>query len=193
VLRTTVDTIPANVPYLFADPVIVEQWQEKLSSVGGFRIGINWRGREGIGTFRQRDLPLQQFASIAELPGVRLIRLQKAAGKEELANVGARLKLVDLGDDVDEAHGTFIDTAAIMMNLDLVISSDTAVAHLAGALGVPVWVALTFVPDWRWLLDRSDSPWYPTMRLFRQKGPGDWVGAFEEMQAALRILVSKPA
>ena len=82
------------------------------------------------------------------------------------------LSIIDLGDDVDTIHGPFMDTAAIMMNLDLVISSDTSVPHLAGALGVPVWLALPFVPDWRWLLDRGDSPWYPTMRLFRQKDSG---------------------
>ena len=97
--------------------------------------------------------------------------------------------IVDLGDDVDTVRGAFMDTAAIMMNLDLVITSDTAIAHLAGALGVPVWVALPFVPDWRWLLDRSDSPWYPTMRLFRQKTSGDWAGVFREIEAALRRLV----
>ncbi len=93
--------------------------------------------------------------------------------------------MVNLGDDVDQANGAFMDTAAMMMNLDLVITSDTAVPHLAGALGVPVWVALPFVPDWRWLLDRSDSPWYPTMRLFRQKERGNWQGVFEEIQKAL--------
>ena len=84
-----------------------------------------------------------------------------------------------------------MDTAAIMMNLDLVITSDTSVAHLAGALGVSVWVALPYVPDWRWLLDRSDSPWYPTMRLFRQKSRGDWAGVFKEIEAALRERIGK--
>jgi ADP-heptose:LPS heptosyltransferase len=93
---------------------------------------------------------------------------------------------VDFGEELDTQHGAFMDTAAIMMNLDLVITSDTSVAHLAGALGVPVWVALPFVPDWRWMLDRSDSPWYPTMRLFRQKSRGDWAGVFQEIEAALR-------
>jgi ADP-heptose:LPS heptosyltransferase len=92
----------------------------------------------------------------------------------------------DPGEDFDTSHGGFMDSAAMMMNLDLVITSDTSVPHLAGALGLPVWVALPYVPDWRWLLDRSDSPWYPTMRLFRQKRAGDWAGVFEEIGAALR-------
>ena len=121
-------------------------------------------------------MPLSCFARLSHLSTVRLISLQRGAGRAEwLANSPA-LPVVDLGDRVDTDHGAFMDTAAIMMNLDLVITSDTAIAHLAGALGVPVWVALPFMPDWRWLLDRSDSPWYPTMRLFRQKAPGDWAG-----------------
>ena len=97
-----------------------------------------------------------------------------------------RVGVVDFGEELDAEHGAFMDTAAIMMNLDLVITSDTSVAHLAGALGVPVWVALPFVPDWRWMLERSDSPWYPTMRLFRQKMRGDWAGVFQEIEAVLQ-------
>jgi ADP-heptose:LPS heptosyltransferase len=117
-----------------------------------------------------------------------LISLQKGSGESKVqgskSNVDDDGAIVDLG-ELDTHRGAFMDTAAIMMNLDLVITSDTSVAHLAGALGVPVWVALPFVPDWRWLLDRSDSPWYPTMRLFRQKRIGDWAGVFEEIRAAL--------
>jgi len=139
------------------------------------------------------------FASLGKVSDVRLISLQKGdAGtrsevgiqRSESSDAGtARPTIVDLG-KFDMERGAFVDTAAIMMNLDLVITSDTSVAHLAGALGVPVWVALPFVPDWRWMLERSDSPWYPTMRLFRQKSRGDWAGVFEEIEAALRGLVS---
>ena len=182
VLKTSLKTIPASVPYVFADPALVAEWQFKLQRVEGFRLGINWRGRAGRGSFQQRDIPPRYFAALAELPGVRLISLQKGAGQEELAALGVRAPIIDTGDDVDTANGPFMDTAAIMMNLDLVITSDTSIPHLAGALGVPVWLALPYVPDWRWLLDRSDSPWYPTMRLFRQKRPGDWAGVFEEME-----------
>ena len=174
IIGTTLENIPADVPYLFADPDLVDDWRERLKGLSGFRVGINWQGREGQGTFRLRDIPIECFAPIAQLPGVRLISLQKGEGRKELA--GAGFPIFDPGEDVDTAHGGFMDTAAIMKNLDLVITSDTSVPHLAGALGVPVWLALPFVPDWRWLLDRSDSPWYPTMRLFRQRRPGDWAG-----------------
>ena len=115
-----------------------------------------------------RDVPLQQFAALAEIPCVRLISLQMGDGPPHEPAAAARLALWKPGPERDQ-DGAFTDTAAIMQNLDLVVSTDTAVAHLAGALGVPVWVALPFAPDWRWLLDRADSPWYPTMRLFRQK------------------------
>jgi hypothetical protein len=123
------------------------------------------------------------------VPGVQLFSLQKGDGRDEVRS--RNLPIIDLGDDIDTAHGAFMDAAAIMMNLDLVITSDTSIPHLAGALGVPVWLALSFIPEWRWLLDRSDSPWYPTMRLFRQKRSGDWAGVFEEIRVALREMVGR--
>jgi ADP-heptose:LPS heptosyltransferase len=119
------------------------------------------------------------------MPGVRLISLQKGAGQKDLATNYAYAGILDLGDQLDQENGPFMDTAAILMNLDLLITSDTSIAHLAGALGVPVWLALPFAADWRWLLDRADSPWYPTMRLFRQKNTGDWTSVFAEIKAAL--------
>lgn len=184
VLKTTLDTIPASVPYISASSRLVTHWHDRLKDIVGFRVGVNWRGRFGPGPWRRRDIPIQQVASLAQIPGIRLISLQKE-GQHELAALADSNAIIDLGNDVDTSHGAFMDTAAIMMNLDLIITSDTAAAHLAGALGVPVWLALPSVPDWRWLLDRSDSPWYPTMRLFRQKKAGDWDGVFEEIQAAL--------
>jgi Tfp pilus assembly protein PilF len=190
-LHTNLGTIPGKVPYLFADPELVVQWREKLAGLGGFRIGIAWHGQPGHGTHRGRDIPLDCFAALGQLPGAFLISLQKGAGQEKLTHAGERLPIFCLEDSVDTVNGAFMDTAAVMMNLDLVITSDTSVAHLAGALGVPVWLALPFVPDWRWLLDRSDSPWYPTMRLFRQKKPGDWAGVFEEMEGALRSTIAE--
>jgi tetratricopeptide (TPR) repeat protein len=183
IVRTTLETIPANVPYLFAEKELVDQWRQRLGGSEGFRIGVNWMGRTAPGPHKQRDIRLQQFAALAAIPGARLISLQKDGGKE-VAEAG--FPIVDLGPDLDTTHGPFMDTAAIIMNLDLVITSDTSIPHLAGALGVPVWLALPFVPDWRWLLDRSDSPWYPTMRLFRQKTRGDWAGVFREIDEALR-------
>jgi hypothetical protein len=190
VFKTTLDTIPAPVPYLFAKPSLVSRWRDELKRVGEFRIGINWKGRSEKGPWLQRNVPLELFTPLARVPGVRLISLQKGEGRRDLAALADRTDVVDLGQDVDSAEGAFMDTAAIMKNLDLVITSDTAVPHVAGALGVAVWVVLPYVPDWRWLLERSDSPWYPTMRLFRQKVAGDWAGVFEEVGAALRALVT---
>jgi len=190
ILQTSLDSIPATVPYLFADESLVNQWREKLAGIAGFRVGINWQGRGGLRDSRKRDIPLDMFAALASLSGVQLISLQKGSGREPLLTANFRTPIIDFGEQLDDANGAFMDSAAIMMNLDLVITSDTSVAHLAGALGVPVWVALPFVPDWRWLLDRSDSPWYPTMRLFRQKRAGDWAGVFEEIEKALRERIS---
>jgi tetratricopeptide (TPR) repeat protein len=187
IVKTTLDSIPAEAPYLSADPRLVEEWRKKLSGVGGFRIGINWHGRTGHGEHLRRDVPPEFFAVVAQMPGVRLVSLQKGATAEELAAVGGGQAVFDPGEDFDRASGSFMDTAAIMKNVDLVITSDTSVPHLAGALGVPVWLLLPALPDWRWLLGRSDSPWYPTMRLFRQERRGDWGSVFAELQAALRI------
>ena len=114
---------------------------------------------------------------MAALPGVRLFSLQKGAGEEQLHRRGGRFPVTEVGSRLDD----FMDTAAVLANLDLLITCDTAVAHLAGALALPVWVALPLAPDWRWLLDRGDSPWYPTMRLFRQQERGDWTGAFDRI------------
>ncbi|MCY2989818.1 MAG: tetratricopeptide repeat protein [Planctomycetota bacterium] len=186
ILGTTLESVPAEVPYLFANPQLVDHWRERLREIPGFKIGINWHGRPGHGIWRQRNIPLSQFAELARLPGVQLISLQKGAGRDELSAVRDQFPVVDLGDEVDEAHGAFTDTAAIMLNLDLVITSDTAVPHLAGALGVPVWVALPFAACWRWLLQREDSPWYPTMRLFRQTEFGNWSQVFSRLLSAVR-------
>jgi len=186
IFQTTLETVPATIPYVFAEPWLVAEWREKLAHLNGFRIGINWHGRAGHGEFRNRNIPLEQFGALARLSAVNLISLQKGEGSEELLEARQRAPIVDLGPEFDTAHGAFMDTAAVMKNLDLVITSDTSIPHLAGALGVRVWVALPYAADWRWLLDRSDSPWYPTTRLFRQKRPGDWAGVFDEMETALQ-------
>jgi len=124
-------------------------------------------------------------------PGIRLISLQKNHGLDQLTNLSADVAIENLGDEFDSGPDAFIDTAAVMRSLDLIITSDTSIAHLAGALGRPTWVALQHVPDWRWLLDRTDSPWYPTMRLFRQQARGDWAGAFRNMAAELDAILSR--
>ena len=116
---------------------------------------------------------------------MRLISLQKGPGAEQLRELAGQFPVLDLGNCLDEAAGPFMDTAAVMKCLDLVITSDTAITHLAGALAVPAWIALPMVPDWRWLLKRQDSPWYPTLRLFRQTSPGNWEDVFTRMADAL--------
>jgi tetratricopeptide (TPR) repeat protein len=182
---TDLTSIPAPVPYLFAREELARQWRERLSDCGSFQIGICWQGSPTYETDRQRSFHLTQFAPLAEIPGVQLISLQKGPGTEQLAEAPFPVRI--LGHEFDESAGAFMDSAAVMKNVDLVITSDTATAHLAGALGVPVWVALPRVADWRWLLDREDSPWYPTMRLFRQHEAGEWGPVFRRMEEALRV------
>ena len=190
ILHTSLATIPANVPYLFADPGRIERWQHRLSGISGFKIGIAWQGNPAHPLDWVRSFPLACFEPLAEIPGVCLISLQKGSGSDQLAAEADRFAVTNLGPDLDES-GAFVDTAAVMKNLDLVITSDTAIAHLAGALGVPVWVALRLVPDWRWLFDRQDSPWYPTMRLFRQTVRGNWPPVFESMADAVRGMLAE--
>jgi tetratricopeptide (TPR) repeat protein len=185
---TTIETIPAEVPYLYAEPSLVSDWGTALGSISGFKICVNWHGRTSVGWHRLRDIPVEYITSLARLPHVRLISVQQGASKELK---GAGVPFWFPPDDFDLTHGAFMDTAAVMTNTDLVITSDTSIAHLAGALGVRVWVALPFTPDWRWLLVRGDSPWYPTMRLFRQRAPGDWKSVFEEMTSALGLIVAE--
>jgi hypothetical protein len=156
-----------------------------LSGARGFKIAIGWQGNPAFPEDRERSFQLSEFAPIANLQGVTLISLPKGVGAEQLATLGGRFAVLDFSGGIDEQSGAFVDSAAIIHNVDLVITSDTALAYLAGAIGAPVWLALSFTPHWRWLLDRTDNPWYPTMRLFRQTSPGDWAGVFQQMRAAL--------
>ncbi|MGH7227389.1 MAG: tetratricopeptide repeat protein, partial [Gemmataceae bacterium] len=155
-----------------------------------FKVGIAWQGSASYHHDRCRSIPLAEFAPLADLPGVTLVSLQKGFGSEQVAALGGRFSVVELGPRLDES-AAFVDTAAVMKNLDLVITSDTATPHLAGALGVPVWMATPFSPDWRWLLDRDDSPWYPTARLFRQPVTGDWDSVFQRVREELPYLVMR--
>jgi tetratricopeptide (TPR) repeat protein len=185
-LGTTVDTVPAPVPYLHADPQRVAHWRQALNNVGGFKVAIAWQGSPKYAGDRQRSIPLKFFAPLARIPGVQLISVQKGVGTEQLGPAARDLVPLDLGRQIDESGDAFVDSAAMMTLSDLVITSDTALAHLAGGLGVPVWLVLHFSGDWRWLRNRADSPWYPTMRLFRQQTSGDWEGVFREVADALR-------
>jgi tetratricopeptide (TPR) repeat protein len=182
---TTLETIPATVPYVFADPKRGSHWRAELASIRGLRVGIAWQGSPRHAWDRHRSVALEQFEPLAKVEGVRLISLQKGHGSEQLAALNACFAVHTLP-GLDEGSGPFMDTAAVLANLDLVVTVDSALAHLAGAMGVPTWVALTFTPDWRWLLGRADSVWYPTLRLFRQTQFGDWPGVFAQMADALR-------
>jgi Tfp pilus assembly protein PilF len=172
---------PPSPPYLFAEPDRVAAWKSRLGD-RGFRIGIAWQGFSGRHEDKGRSFPVKLYRALAEVPGVRLISLQKGEGEEQIATAGFNIETLD---GLDAGSDAFIDTAAVMMAVDLVITSDTSIAHLAGALGRPAWVALRRVPDWRWMLDRADSPWYPSIRLFRQVQDGDWESVFAAMAQAL--------
>ncbi len=181
---TRLDSVPANVAYLRAEPELAEKWAARIGPAG-VKIGIVWQGNPNAEADMARSMPLKAFAPLAAAPGARLISLQKGFGVEQLADPPPGLRVETLGEDFDAGPDAFVDAAAAMTHLDLVVTCDTAIAHLAGALGRPVWVALKKDAEWRWLRDRDDSPWYPTMRLFRQKQRGDWSGVFAAMAARL--------
>ena len=213
-MRRGMDIASAPPPYLAAEPDRVARWRAHLGPESskpdgfkpdgfkpggfrpdgfrpdGFRIGIAWQGNAARIEDTGRSFRLEQFLPIGRVPGVRLISLQKGFGTEQLGALPAGLVVETLGADFDSGPDAFLDSAAVMMNLDLVVTSDTAIAHLAGALGRPVWVALKHVPDWRWMTGRQDSPqdcpWYPSMRLFRQARRDAWEPVFAEMAEALR-------
>ncbi|MGV3552610.1 tetratricopeptide repeat protein [Rhizobium sp.] len=162
------ETIPRYESYLSADPERVTRWAEWLAKRQGFRVGIVWQGNPDIKVDKGRSFPLAALEPLSQVPAVRLIALQKGAGEEQIDALGGGFEVERPGPDFDIGPDAFADTAALMMNLDLVVTSDTAVAHLAGALGKPCWVVLKSNPEWRWLSARSDSPWYPATRLFRR-------------------------
>jgi tetratricopeptide (TPR) repeat protein len=180
VFGTTLQNIPAQIPYLFADPAKIKQWRERVQSDCHTKIGLVWSG--GGLPFR-KSCSLELFSPLANLQGITFYSLQKGEPGKRFKNAPAGMRLIDYADELHD----FADTAAFIETLDLIIAVDTAVAHLAGALGKTVWVLLPFVPDWRWMLNREDSPWYPSMRLFRQPALGDWKGIVSMIADALQM------
>ncbi len=178
---TTLDNIPCAVPYLHALPERIEQWRDRLPK--GLKVGLVWKGNPEHKNDANRSLPgLSTLAPLWSVPGVSLISLQKGQGEDEAKDSSADQPIIPLGSEI----GDFADTAAILAQLDLVICVDTSIAHLAGAMGKPCWVLLPTVGlDWRWLRDREDSPWYPSVRLFRQKEAGKWDDPVERILQAL--------
>jgi Tfp pilus assembly protein PilF len=189
--RTRLETIPANLPYLTAETERIGHWARIIGDRrGSLRVGLVWKGNPQFENDADRSLPfLATLAPLGEVVGVHYFSLQKGAGEEEAARHPQPLWLTDLAFGITD----FADTAGIVMNLDLVIAVDTAVAHLAGALGKPCWVLLPdYKTDWRWLTDRDDSPWYPeVMRLFRQKTAGDWAPVIAGVKKALHTLIAR--
>jgi tetratricopeptide (TPR) repeat protein len=183
---TTLDNIPANIPYIGVSPSSAEKWKNKIQKDNStLRIGLVWSGNPNNIALKNKSFPLETFMPLGELHKVAFYSLQMGDSSEQAKNPPEGMTLIDYTDEIND----FSDTAALIENLDLVISVDTAVAHLAGALGKSVWTLLPFSPAWRWMLYRDDSPWYPTMRLFRQPSPGDWESVIVRVRDKLRQLL----
>jgi hypothetical protein len=185
--RTQMDTIPSQIPYLKADPARVAHWRDRMASTlpaGAKRIGLAWTGRPTHPNDRRRSVPLAQLASLADLGAgpVAFVSLQKPMPARDLETMQRFPGMTDLSGDLTD----FGETAALIENLDLVITVDTSMGHLAGALGKKVWILIPKAADWRWLLEREDSPWYPTARLFRQQKAGAWDEPMARLHTALR-------
>jgi glycosyl transferase family 9 (putative heptosyltransferase) len=181
---TRMDNMPATIPYLRADPARVATWTQRLQRLAPHslrKIGIVWAGRPTHNNDRRRSSKLADFAPLARLPGVALVSLQKGPSADQAGGYFGRAPLVNIGAEVRD----YADTMALLECLDLVVTVDTSVGHLAAAMGKPVWILLATSPDWRWLLNREDSPWYPTVRLFRQTVPRQWSDVFQRVAAAL--------
>lgn len=184
--------LEATVPYLAPDPILNASWREKVASDKNFKIGICWQTNpnlylEKIKTTR-RSIPLKLLEAVMRLPNVTVYSLQKANGEDQIKELSHDVYL-KVFDDLDTEHGLFMDTAALIPQLDLVLTVDTSIAHLAGALGARTWVMLPFVAEWRWMEEREDSPWYPTMRLFRQTEIGSWDAVIERVCQEIKKLM----
>lgn len=189
VLGIELQSIPSQVPYLSAPAEQRSLWRDKLGAETVLKLGLVWAGSSSHANDRNRSVRLSQLMPLTHIPGIKLFSLQKGEQAAELANLAPGISMVDLGSQVQD----FAQSAAVVEQLDLVISVDTAMAHLAGALGKRVWTLITWHPEWRWLCDRLDSPWYPTMRLFRQPSAGDWQSVINQVAVELRQLAAAKA
>lgn len=193
IFKTTLETIPAEVPYLSAPQDLMNAWAERLRPYTNLKVGLVWAGNprkfhaESHAIDRRRSMTLEQFAPLANIPNVTLFSLQKGEPAQQAKNPPHGMTLIDFMDEIDD----FAGTAALIANIDLIVSVDTSVVHMAGALAKPVWMLSRFDGCWRWLLDRDDSPWYPTMRLFRQTKAGEWQPVIKDVQKALAKFVLK--
>ncbi|HVT87535.1 MAG TPA: tetratricopeptide repeat protein [Tepidisphaeraceae bacterium] len=184
ILKTTEATIPSHVPYLKVDPILSSRWRKRLNALPGMKVGLAWAGRSEHARDRERSISPTAFKPLMSLPNIQGFSLQKVDGISAISSLASDLNLIDWTNELND----FADSAALIDNLDLVITVDTAIAHLAGALGKKCWTLLPFAPDWRWMLARDDSPWYPTMRLFRQPAIGDWNSVISQITRELACL-----
>jgi tetratricopeptide (TPR) repeat protein len=181
IFQTRLETIPADIPYLSVDPAAVLRWRARFDFLGWVRVGLVWSGGPRMVRDRQRSIALERLRPLADILGIAFVSLQKGEAAGQIAALSPGFLVHDWTEELTD----MADTASLVSALDLVIGVDTAAVHLAGALGKPVWLLNRFSPDWRWLLGRDDSPWYPTLRQFRQPAPGDWDGAIASVAAAL--------
>jgi len=181
---------PLPIPYLAEDANRAAEWKQRIGE-RGFKIGISWQGAlwQGGAAITGRAIPLPVFQALTQIEGVRLISLQKGRGVEQLSSLPPGMAVETLGEDFDARSDAFVDTVAVMEHLDLIVTCDTSIAHVAGARGRPTWIALKHVPEWRWMLEGETTPWYPSARLFRQPTRGDWSSVFAKMASELRTLV----
>lgn len=182
IFKTDLSNIPNKVPYITVPTALLEKWQQTLRGLKQYRVGIVWAGSPIFLKDKQRSLALEKYLPFLRLSGIDYVSLQKGEQAFLLAQLPPGVKVMNVEKNLTD----YLETAACISQLDLVITVDTSVAHLAGALGKAVWVLLPYVPDWRWLLDRNDSPWYPTMQLFRQAELGDWDSVIEAVRRALQ-------
>jgi tetratricopeptide (TPR) repeat protein len=186
VFDTRVDSIPAPVPYLHARKAIAERWRRRLAGLPGLKVGLVWAGSANHINDARRSVKLERLKPLFDIPGVTFVSLQVGPRSADLAALPSGASL-----DLSAELSDFAETAGAILNLDLVIAVDTSAAHLSGALGKPAWVMLPFSPDWRWLLGRDDNPWYPSLRLYRQRAPADWDGVIARVGTDLAALASE--
>lgn len=204
IFKTEIETIPHNVPYIFAKPELIDFWKSKLTtdprlkpnSSKDIKIGICWQGNRNYRTqsLRQavanKSMHVKHFAPLARIKGITLYSLQKMDGEDQLKELDTDIKIKCFDEDFDTINGRFMDTVAVMKNLDLIITIDTGTCHVAAALGIPTWNLLPNPADWRWMLERNDTPWYNNMRLFKQPKPGDWASCITECSIILQEILS---
>lgn len=190
--KATLDNVPAEIPYLYINDYLVEKWKHILSDDHNFKIGICWQGNPNYSTqflrmaVAAKSMPITDFLPIMHLPGVTVYSLQKTTGTDQLNKLPTDTPFIIFDEEFDKKEGRFKDTAALIRNLDLVITIDTSICHLAAGLGIPTWNLLPNPPDWRWMLNCDNTPWFGNMRLFRQPKPGDWKSVIENVVKELK-------